>query len=219
MSRKVILIGAGLAFAVAGIWAWVATKRQESNGPFVIGQKYLEALLHADANEVWRLADHHEFENNGMSKDDLQRFLSGWVTPKIVRVEGDAYEAYGTGTNGFQTYSWGVATTEGRLPIGVSVAKCDDGLKVVLPLTTIFCTFVGVQPNHVRARSGEEVMQCYWENGLRLAPELAPFHFTILQQSASSAPISIKDFALHNRDKLVAYRRTHVGSVSAPSRQ
>ena len=180
-------------------------KIRADNDPLNIHQKYLTALLRGDADEVWRITDHHEFENNGMTKADLKRFLDEWLRPKIDRIDSDSDDDLGSG-------SWGVKTTIGRNPLVTTVEKCDEGLRVVEPLTDIFCTFVGIQDNHSMAKTSEEIMQCWWKNSLRIAPELAKFHFTKIQQSPSSEPISIVDFALHNRDKLVAL---HTGTSPA----
>jgi len=215
VSRRGQIAGAGALAIVIGTGYWLFSRTRVSNDPFVVGQEYMAALLRGDADEVWRLTDHSEFEFNGMSKGDLQKFLTEWLKPRIVRVDGDAYDAYGSGSNGFQTYSWGVATAYGRIPLGVSVAKCDSGLRVVQPLTALLASFVGVKGDHVIAHSPAEVMQCYWQNGIRLAPDLARYHFTKIQQSPSSEPITIEEFALHNRDKLLAlHQTTSAGSSS-----
>jgi hypothetical protein len=211
--KRVLLCTGAALIASLSIFIWYR-HGQVSNDPLVVAREYREALLSGNVGEVYRLTDPHEFQMNGMTRDDVARFLKEWVQPRLIRVTDDSYEIYGTGSSGWQSFAWGVATADGRIPISIRVAKTDSGLRVVQPLSSLFVTFAAVKDNHLPA-VGPDKLVWYAKNARRMAPVLARYHFISVQVDPNRGPMSIEQFASWNEERMRSGPRL-ASQTSAP---
>lgn len=209
----------GFALAVAVLAASLAIWwfRRTPADPEAIAEAYREALLAGDTDTVLALAAPDEFKLNGMSRDDVDRFLNRWLRSNIVRgLDPRSRDVFGNGASGFQTYHFGVMTKGGSMPLAVTVAMTDDGLKVVQPITTIFVTFAGQrrgEPN----KGGRDKLAAYVENVPTLAAELAPYHIRYIVTGPGEPPMSIEQFGLWSKQRLERVDRENKATSKAPT--
>lgn len=210
VTRKSLAFGGASLLALIACAGWWFETRVPQD-PERIATLYRDALLAGDADTVLKLAAPDEFKANGMTRDDVFKFLNAWVKPRILRkLDTSNSDVYGDGSSGFQTYSWGVVTRVGRLPITVSVAKTDEGLKVVQPLSSIVITFAGVHPNGQINHGGMDKLRAYIQNAPILEKELAPYHLSMIQLDPASDPMTIEQLGKWSQTRLEALQAHRV---------
>ena len=214
VTRKLLILATGIVLLFAGsLWRLRASSAQD---PYAIAKAFRSAVLKGDVDAMLRVMSEEELRDNRMSKEDLRRFVNEWLRPRL-RQEFDASEdVFGSGATGDQTFTGGLTTREGGLRIGTSVAKTDQGLRVVRPLSSMFVTFAGIKPTGLSAK-GADKLKTYEENARRFAPQLAAYRFTRIRLSPESDPITLDEFVAWNRERRQRFeadsaRRSREGS-------
>lgn len=108
-----------------------------SQTPEAVAERYQECLKRADAECIWNLSDPTEFEDNNLTKAQLEKFLKEWVAPKF---EGKIVEKRGPGLpNGtIQDFTYTIQTAKGERQLSVTLKKLDSGeYRVYAPLTIL----------------------------------------------------------------------------------
>ena len=180
-AASVLLIGIGLFF----------TNRRERN-PEEVTKLFFQSIANADPDAFLSVVDPTEIKRNQLSKEDIRRFLSEQITP-YVRVSSIAPEILGDGKTQSQIFNYVVSIDGKEHLMSVSVAKTDSGLRVVLPISSIFMSFISARGNYHNEKGAEKLV--VWLKGASIVErDWDPYKIKYLQLSASLDPITIEQF-------------------------
>lgn len=87
------------------------------------------------------------------------------------------------------------------MPLSVSVAKTDQGLKVVQPLSSLVLTFASVRNGRLPKSTAEKLLT-WIENCPKLARELAPYNLSRIRLRPESEPMTLDEFAGWSQKRL-----------------
>ncbi len=146
--RAHIWLAVATALALVALGAWLLLRRSPSAEQVAIEVR--DCVLAGDSACVADRMQDGELERLGMTRDDLDRFLKGWVHQRFHgRLLPEDRDVVGDGkSSGWQGFSWMIQTDRGQArPLTVDIAKTDDGLKAVNLVSGLILTDAAFDEN------------------------------------------------------------------------
>jgi hypothetical protein len=192
MERKHTVL-AGIILVPLFVGLFVSLRRPASAEQ--IANDYRDYLFSGNASGIRDLSASSEFRDNKITDENLREFLVSWVHP---RFKGEVVPSEGTvvgdGSDGHQIFTWPVRTNHGIVPLSVTVAKTDEGLKVVNGLSSLVITAAALGDDYKRP-TGLEKLRRWSENAREFAPKLAQYGLTMIRTTPENDPMTVEQFA------------------------
>jgi len=188
---KTFRLGAGaLAIILASVG--FVLLRPKDRSPEEVRRIYFESIKSADPDAFLSVVDRTEIERNGLSRDDIRRLLQEQIRPALT-VSSTAPEVIGDGSNGSQLYNHLISIDGREHLLPIAVGKTSDGLRVVLPISTLYMSFVSAKGG-LKNQVGAAKLAVYLKGAEHVNEAWEPYKIKYIQLSAAHDPMTTTEF-------------------------